>query len=353
VIGIALLTFSPGHLGGSETYARGLLRALREHGSLEYLVALPPDTTDAAAGLSLVTAGASASAPRPVAFMRAAAARRALAAASVVHFPLTVSLPRMRRPRVVTLHDLLHLELPDLVPRRVRLFRRLAYDAATRRADRVIVPSAFVRDRAVRLLGLDPGRVHVIHHAVDSGRFHPGGGGPREPFLLYPAQPWPHKNHTLLFEAYARVRRERPELELVLTGAGVDRLPAVEGVRARGIVELEELASLYRRASAVVFPSLYEGFGLPVLEAMASACPVVAIRGTAAEEFADGAAVNFVVPEPDAFADGIVRALTVDHERLRRGVEIAEAHSWARVAAEHDDVYRELLQDVPTGRPLS
>ena len=342
MIGIALLTFSPGHLGGSETYARGLARALHDHGSLEYLVALPRDATDAAAGLPVAAAGAAAGAPRPVAFAAAAASRRALASAEIVHYPLTVTLPRTTRPHAVTLHDLLHLELPALVPGRVRLFRRLAYDAAARRADRVIVPSAFVRDSAVRLLGLDPGRVHVIHHAVDTERFHPGRGE-REPFLLYPAQPWPHKNHDLLFEAFARVRRERPELELVLTGGGVDRLPAVEGVRALGIVEAEELASLYRRASAVVFPSLYEGFGLPVLEAMASACPVVAIRGTAAEEVAGGAAVTFVAPEPDAFADGVVRALTADHDRLRRGVEIAATYSRARAAMLHDNVYRELL----------
>lgn len=353
MIGIALATFAPGHLGGSETYARGLLAALRDHGSLEYLVALPPDATDAAAGLPVVAAGASGLAIRPLAFARAAASGGALAPARAVHYPLTVALPHVSQPRAVTLHDLLHLELPDLVPRRVRLFRRVAYDAAARRADRVIVPSEFVRERAVRLLGLDPGRVRVIHHAVDVDRFHPGGEN-REPFLLYPAQPWPHKNHALLFEAFTRVRRARPDLELVLTGGGHHRFASFpDGVRSLGNVGVQELADLYRRASAVAFPSLYEGFGLPVLEAMASACPVVAIRGTAVEEVADGASVTFVAAEPDAFADGIVRALATGDERLQRGIAVAAAHSWARVAALHDDVYRELLGDVPAGRRLS
>lgn len=341
MVGIALLTLAPGHMGGSETYARGLAAALAEHGTRDYLVALPPDATDASGGLPVVAAGARAARIRPVAFAFAAAARHALAAADIVHYPLTISLPPTSKPRVVTLHDLLHLDLPELVPHHVRLFRRLAYDRAARRADRVIVPSAFVRDRAIRKLGLDPGRVRVIHHAVDTGVFHPDGGM-REPFLLYPARAWPHKNHALLFEAFARVRRQRPELELVLTGGGQDGLTLPEGVRRRGILDVEELATLYRSASAVVFPSRYEGFGLPVLEAMASGCPVVALSGTAVEEIADGAAVTFADAGAEEFAHGILSALAVDPEVVESGVTAARSFSWERVARLHDEVYGEL-----------
>ena len=340
-IGIALLTLAPGRMGGSETYARGLTAALAEHGTRDYVVAVPPDATDAGGGLSVITAGASSGRPRPVAFTRAAAVRRVFATADVLHYPLTISLPPTSRPRVVTLHDLLHLDLPELVPRHVRLFRRYAYDRAARQADRVIVPSAFVRDRAIRMLGLEPARVRVIHHAVDTTLFHPDSGT-REPFLLYPARAWPHKNHPLLFEALARVRKNRPELELVLTGGGHDRTALPEGVRWCGSVDVEELAALYRRASAVVFPSRYEGFGLPVLEAMASGCPVVAVSGTAVEEFADGAAVIFAAGDPEEFGNGILRALDVEHAQLERGVAVAQSHSWERVARLHDEVYGEL-----------
>jgi glycosyltransferase involved in cell wall biosynthesis len=342
VIGIALLTFASGRLGGSETYVRGLLAALHEHGSLEYVVALPPDEVDTAGGLPVISAGARSSTPRPVAIARAAAVRGVVTMGNVVHYPLTIALPRTSRPTVVTLHDTLHLDLPSLVPHSTRLFRRLAYDASARRADRVIVPSSFVRDRAVRLLGIDAERVRVIHHAVDTNLFRPGEHE-REPFLLYPARAWPHKNHALLFEAFARVRAERPELELVLTGGGHDFAFLPAGVRSLGAVDVRQLADLYRRAAAVTFPSLYEGFGLPVLEAMASACPVVAIRGTPAEEVGKGAAVTLVEPDAAAFADGISRALQADDGRLRRGVDAASAHSWARVATRHEHVYRELL----------
>jgi glycosyltransferase involved in cell wall biosynthesis len=344
VIALALLTFASGRLGGSETYTRGLLAALRDHGTFDYLAVLPPDEVEAAACVPVVAAGAAGSRRRPVVVARAALASGVLAGADIVHYPLTVDLPRTSARSVVTLHDTLHHDLPALLPRATRLFRKLAYDSAARRADRVIVPSEFVRERAVRRLGLDESRVCVVHHAVDVSVFWPDDRE-REAFLLYPARAWPHKNHALLFQAFTQIREELPDLELVLTGGGHSFSTLPDGVRSVGHVELSQLAELYRRAAAVVFPSRYEGFGLPVLEAMASGCSVVAIRGTAAEEIADGAAVTFVKRQAhaDALAEGIREALAPDPARVQRGVEIAAEHSWQRVAECHDEVYRELL----------
>jgi glycosyltransferase involved in cell wall biosynthesis len=341
MVGIALLTLAPGQMGGSEGYARGLVAALARHGTGEYVVAVPPGEAAAGAGLPTVTAGAPPGSRRAWAIARAAASRGALDGARAVHFPLTIPAPVTRRAHAVTLHDVLHLDLPELVPRWTRLFRRLTYDAAARRAGRVIVPSAFVRDRAVARLGLDPARVRVVPHGIDHELFRPEEE-PREPFLLYPARPWPHKNHAALFEALALVRRERPDLELVLTGGGLDMQRLPEGVRSVGAVPAAKLAALYRRASALVFPSRYEGFGLPVLEAMASGCPVAVAEGTAAEEVAGGAGVLFSPRSPDAIAAGILAALA-DPETLRaRGLERAAAFTWERCAALHDEVYAEL-----------
>ena len=137
------------------------------------------------------------------------------------------------------------------------------------------MPSQFVRRRAIELLGLPPERVHAIPWGVDHERFRTGEDE-REQFLLYPARPWPHKNHARLLQAFALLRQERPELKLVLTGGRHKGGPAPPGVDVRGLVSPEELASLYRRAACLVFPSLYEGFGQPPLEAMASGCPVAA-----------------------------------------------------------------------------
>ena len=157
----------------------------------------------------------------------------------VVHYPLTIRIPSALVPSVVTLHDLQHLDLPHLFSRAERAFRAAAWHPSVRGATWTIVASAFVRDRAVALLGLDPRRVEVIHHGIDHAVFSPPPDGePREPFLLYPARPWRHKNHARLFEALSLLRRERPELRLVLTGGGdFGRVP--EGVEVRGHVPHE------------------------------------------------------------------------------------------------------------------
>ena len=136
----------------------------------------------------------------------------------VVHYPVTVPVPRTALPRVITIHDVQHLDLPDLLPRGEQLFRKVAYDRPARAAAEVIVVSEFVRGRVIERLGLAPEHVHAVWLGVDHERFTPGPDEAREPFLLYPARPWPHKNHARLFEAFALLRRERPELGLVLTG---------------------------------------------------------------------------------------------------------------------------------------
>src|SRR5262249_6153734 len=159
----------------------------------------------------------------------------------------------------------------------------------------------------------------------------------------YPARFWPHKNHALLFEAFALLRRERPELELVLTGGDHRFLTLPPGAQSLGSVPLAELASLYRRASALVFPSRYEGFGSPLLEAMASGCPVAASAIPALEEVAGDAAVLFAPDSAEEIAAGILAALADTPALAARGLERASAFTWRRTADLHDDVYRELL----------
>ena len=347
MVGIALLTLVPGEVGGSETYARALTQALAEHGTLEYVAYAPPVAPDAADGLPTVVVGEyrrARSIPERVAAMSLAAARpwplRArISAARVLHFPLTIRLPRPRVPNVVTLHDVLHLDHPELFPRAERLLRRVAYDGAARTADRVVVPTEFVRDRAVEVLGIDGDRVVAIHHGIDRARFTPGTAA-REPFLLYPARPWPHKNHARLLEAFALLRRRRPELRLVLTGAGHERTPRPAGVDVRGLVSGDALVSLYRRAAAVVFPSLYEGFGAPPLEAMACGCAVAVSDIPPLREVCGDAAEYFDPRSPEAIADACERTLGGGGDR---GAARAAEFSWVSSARAHEEVYRSLL----------
>jgi glycosyltransferase involved in cell wall biosynthesis len=349
MVGISLLTLVPGELGGSETYVRELLRALRDGGELDYRVVLPPAAPAASEGLPYEIASEyrlARSLPQRLAAMADAAARphrlRArFARTNVVHYPLTIRLPSLDQPSVVTLHDLQHLDLPSMFPRSERAFRRVAWHRSVRGAARVIVISDFVRRGAVDRLGIEPERVRVVPQGLDHTRLRPGQGE-REPILLYPARRWPHKNHERLFEAFALVRRERPELRLVLTGGGGNAtVPA--GVESRGHVAPAEIVALLQQASALVFPSLYEGFGLPPLEAMACGCPVACSNAAALPETVGDAARLFDPRDPRAIADAVLDVLADPDPWVERGLARAALFSWAATARATEAVYRELL----------
>ncbi len=264
-----------------------------------------------------------------------------LAEADAVHYPLTIRIPPVEVPSAITLHDVQHLDLPQLFSRGERAFRSLAYHRSARSARVVVVPSGFVRDRAVELLGLTPRKIRVIHHGIDHERFSPDDCE-REPFLLYPARPWPHKNHARLYEAFALLRLERPELRLVLTGGGHSG-ETPDGVEALGNVALDELVSLYRRAAALVFPSLYEGFGLPPLEAMACGCPVACSNAASLPEACGDAARYFAPEDAEEMAAAVAEVLDDPAPWVERGLARAAEFTWERAATQHEDVYRELL----------
>jgi len=203
----------------------------------------------------------------------------------------------------------------------------------------VIAISEHARETLIERHGLAPERVRAIHLGLDHERFRPDGR-PREPFLLYPANPWPHKNHERLIEAFALVRSQRPELRLVLTGSGHDPAPAPEGVETPGRVTDDELVDLYRSAACLVFPSLYEGFGLPPLEAMACSCPVAVARATSLPEVCGDAAEYFDPFSTEDMAAAILRAL--DGRRVEAGLARAARFTWDACARAHDAVYCDL-----------
>ena len=345
-VGLSLLTLIPGISGGSETYARELARALARIGTHEYVALVPPLAPDAGDGLSTIVADHYPSSTTTVgrlcamgsATLRPRRLRSLIDGVDVVHYPLTVPVPPPAQPHVITLLDVLHLDRPDMFPRGERWFRKLAYDRASRRATEVIVISEFVRGRAVEQLGLDPEHVHAVWLGVDHDRFTPSPGVEREPLLLYPARPWPHKNHARLLEAFTQIRRTRPELRLLLTGVGHERRSLPEGVEARS-VSGAELVELYRRAACLVFPSLYEGFGLPPVEAMACGCPVAAAAAGSLPEVCGDAAVLFDPLDPEAIAAGVDEALIRSAELSERGLQRAATFTWDETARAHDLVY--------------
>jgi glycosyltransferase involved in cell wall biosynthesis len=346
-VALPLLTLVPGVSGGSETYARELCRGLARVGRHDYEALVPTLAPDAGDGLpTLVATGYRAATTTPGRLramaggvLRPGRLRGWAEEAEVVHYPLTVPIPPAGRPSVLTLLDVQHLDLPELFPGGERAFRRLAYDRAARRAAHVVVISEWVRNRVLERLRLHPDRVHAVHLGVDHEQFTPDPTVTREPFLYYPARPWPHKNHARLFEAFTILRASRPELRLVLTGAGQDQPGLPDGVEALGDVPLDERVALYRRAAALVFPSLYEGFGLPPVEAMACGCPVACSDAGSLPEVAGDAAVLFAADDPAAIAAGVLEALDRASELSALGVERAAGFTWDATARAHDRIY--------------
>jgi glycosyltransferase involved in cell wall biosynthesis len=353
VIGISLLTLVPGLSGGSETYARELCRSLARVGELRYRVFVPGIAADAADGLPSAVVSryrASRTTPGRIAAMSLATVsprplRRAfeLDRLAAIHFPLSVMLPRIDRPAAVTsVLDLQHEEQGHHFGRAELAYRRLVYGWTIRRSRIVIAISEHSRGTLIERYRLSPDRVRTIPLAVDHEVFSPGDKAAQGPFLLYPARPWRHKNHARLYAAFARLRTSRPELRLVLTGQGdFGTLP--EGVEARGPVSQDELVRLYRGAAALVFPSLYEGFGLPVLEAMACGCPVACSNVTSLPEVAGDAARLFDPRDADGIAAAVDDVLGDPAPWVARGLERAKRFTWEACARAHEGVYRELV----------
>jgi glycosyltransferase involved in cell wall biosynthesis len=374
-VAISLLSHAP-EMTGAATYARELIRALGARCDEVRLEVLCNEYAFArlegfvgdgavlrrARGFRVGKSPAS----RAVAMLGAAVFPRRLTRQlqndpAVVHYPLSVGLPRVALPTVVTAHDAQHLDLPELWSATVRAWRWATYDRVARAATMVVTDSEHARRRLIDALGIAPERIIAVHLAVDHERFGPlpddsDASLPErlqlpERFVYYPAGFFAQKNHLRLLEAFALLGDR--SLQLLLTGASNGRLGEIleraralgvgERVRYLGFVPDADLPALYRHARAVVFPSLYEGFGLPPLEAMACGCPVASSRRASLAEVCGDAAAVLEPEDPRQMADTI--AAVLDDEQLRtqlreRGLAWASRFTWDAAAEAHLDVYR-------------
>lgn len=237
-------------------------------------------------------------------------------------------------PVTVTLHDLGLIRHPELFPRWHRWSGRAGIGLVARAADRVLAVSEFTKREAVELLGVAAERVTVIGNAVEP-LFSPNGPAAAGDYVLAVGTLEPRKNLRRIAEAASRVGVE-------LRVVGARGWGAVDTPGWVGEVTDEELAALYRGARAFAFPSLYEGFGIPVLEAMASGTPVVTSSGGATEEIAGGAAVLVDPLDAEAIAAGIEDASARREELRVLGLERAQAYTWDAVADAVEGVWREL-----------
>ncbi len=278
-------------------------------------------------------------------------------APDIVHH--TYYLARMRLParcrRVVTVFDMIHERYPGLMAPGEEIVARAKRDCV-RRADHVICISRQTRNDLVEILGIAPEKISVVYLASSLGR---GPAEPtplaRRPYLLYVGERRGPKNFDRLLEAYAR-SGITPDVRLVCFGG--PPFSAAERARMRElgcgpeqVVRLAgddaELESLYRHALALVYPSLYEGFGLPLLEAMACDCPVLCSGVSSMPEIAGSAAWFFDPTREDDMMQAMEGIVTSTQKRemfIRAGRERVALFSWQRCVRETITVYQQCLQ---------
>jgi glycosyltransferase involved in cell wall biosynthesis len=362
-IGLNLLYLVPGEVGGTEIYARSLVGALAAaRADWRWLVYCGPDALEALQSERWPASVRLVPSPRPSAEKASRAAlelswlawRAARDGVQLLHSLGTTSPFVTRCPRVVTVHDLIYLHYPETFPRAARIALRALVGPGARRADRVIADSQAAKDDIAAQLGVPADRIDVAHLGCSTPRI---DGTPEaelrgrlglgdQRICLCVSAALVHKNLDALIHAFARIAAVRTDLALVIAGhAGRehDRLRALadgtgHGPRVvlTGWISDSDLEGLYALATCCAYPSLLEGFGLPVLEAMARGVPIACSDASSLPEVAGDAADLFDGRDIASIARAIER-LADDPAHVRelvaRGFRRVGGFTWGRCAA--------------------
>ncbi len=356
-VGVNLLWLVPGVVGGSEEYTTRLLAGVAGAGPPDIALTLfvLPSFVDAYPHLADAFPTVVAPVRGRAKPLRVAAEGTWLAWMTRRKYDLMHhaggTMPVVRTaPGVVTIHDLQPLELPAHFSLVKRLYLQLRLGPSARGAGLVLTLSEDTRRAVVHRLRASPDRVVLVPPGigVEAEDPEPPEGSPAArygidgPFFVYPAITYPHKNHAVLIRAFATVVAQRPDAMLVLTGgessseadvaALVGELRVGERVRRVGRIPRSDVDWLLRHAVALTFPSRFEGFGIPALEAMAQGCPVVAAAATALPEVVGDAGVLLSPDDPEEWSHTMIDLMDDSDRRAtlgRAGRARSERFSWA------------------------
>lgn len=377
-VGLNATSFLPRHMGGMETYFRNLVDCVQalDHEN-EYLILCDKRFSGEfpLVNPSFRLEYFNYAKPSPAWFLRGVvrnlfnedmlAGRMNRVKADVIHHPFTVlTPPEIKLPSVLTFWDMQHEFFPEFFSRTELLKRQRLYRISAECATQIIVSASFTKECLIDRYGIEAEKIEVINTGYGP-EYRPEDNTEllsairsryslSRPFLLYPAATWPHKNHKRLLAAL-KLMRERYAFDgtLVLTGIAMQshseiqteifRLRLTDNVKILGYLPAADLPGLYNSARMMVFPSLFEGFGIPLVEAMACGCPVACSNTTSLPEVAGGAGVMFDPLDVEEMATAIWSTWN-DAGKLagmrERGLERATQFNWDDTALKTMAIYK-------------
>lgn len=276
-------------------------------------------------------------------------------------------LPVRAKKRVVTIHDVYHLAYIDTLKPLEKIYARVVLPMATQLSDNIITVSDFSKKEIIKYTHARPEKINVIYNGVEFDRFNKTEANPDllkryllTRYILYVGNVKPHKNIVGLINAFTILHKRHKDVKLVIVGRKERFITGIEGldkyinklglenqVVFTGFVDDNALLSLYKGATMLAFPSFYEGFGLPPIEAMASGIPVVASNVASVPEICGDAAVYVDPCNPEAIANGMIKVLedsNLSDTLAKKGIERAKAFTWESSASAHIKILEELAR---------
>jgi glycosyltransferase involved in cell wall biosynthesis len=381
-IGLYTLFFTPNQIGGIETYLRHLIKTLGQVDQTnEYTLFIGDHNQATFADISYHNFK---QVNIPLQPKSASLAIRALRKFKIIpshladqlarhpidvlHYPgTTIDQPEIKTPCLLTMHDIQHEYFPTFFSQEELAWRQTTYQSSAQKARRIITDSEYTRQTLIEKYNISPQKIRTIHLGISPDfqatlapdaikQVRQTHRLPQQ-FIFFPATPWPHKNHKRLFEALALLQAEyRISCPLVLSGAfgpEKERLQTLiaqsgisDSIYLLGYIPYQDLPGLYAAATALVFPSLFEGFGMPVLEAMACGCPVICSNTTSLPELVGEAAILIDPLNVAQIAEAIYNVLNFAslREAMKdKGLRQVQNFSWIRAAQQTVEVYQSVL----------